>query len=135
MSIEDFGVIKRKAEKFMVFQGHLFKKGKRNAVPRRVVCDVDKQKEILRECHEGLGGGHHGRDATHIKVSLWYYWEKLTEDVKAYVETCEPCQRQSTYKESVPLNPTWTSTIFNKVGVDIVHMPKGVGQKNYLVVA
>ena len=42
MSIEDFGVIKRKAEKFMVFQGHLFKKGKRNAVPRRVVCDVDK---------------------------------------------------------------------------------------------
>ena len=53
----------------------------------------------------------------------------------SYVETCEPCQRQSLYREVEPLNPTWTSTIFNKVGVDIVHMPKGVGQKHYLVVA
>ena len=51
------------------------------------------------------------------------------------METCELCQKQSLYKEVEPLNTTWTNTIFNKVGVDIVHMPNGVGQKHYLVAA
>ena len=135
MTNEEFRALKRKADKFMVFRGHLFKKGKRNAVPRRVICDTDRQQEVIKECHEGFGGGHCGRDGTQLKVSLRYYWEKLTDDVRAYVETCEPCQRQSLYREVEPLNPTWTSTIFNKIGVDIVHMPKGVGKKHYLVVA
>ena len=133
MSIEEFKVLKRKASKFIVFKGHLFKKGKRNAVPRRVVCSTDEQMKIIQECHEGLGAGHRGRDGTQLKVNLCYYWDGMSDHIRTYVDTCEICQKQSTYREVEPLNPTWTSIIFNKVGVDIVHMPKGIGQRTILL--
>ena len=52
-----------------------------------------------------------------------------------FVESCEACQKRVTKRYDEPLYPTWMSTIWEKVGLDIVHMPKGNNGVKYLVLA
>jgi transposase InsO family protein len=56
-------------------------------------------------------------------------------DVKQWVETCEVCQKRDGKRWDEPLKPTWVSGLWEKVGVDVVHMPLGKGGKRYLVLA
>ena len=61
---------------------------------------------IIQENHDGTAG-HLGFKKTLEKVNRHFYWEKLTQDVKAFVTTCETCQRNksSTQKPFGTLNP------------------------------
>ena len=61
---------------------------------------------IIQENHDGTAG-HLGFKKTLEKVNQNYYWEKLTQDVKAFVTTCETCQRNksSTQKPFGLLTP------------------------------
>jgi hypothetical protein len=58
----------------------------------------------------------------------------MYEDCKRFVETCEECQRRAKIRWEEPLNPTWTTTVWDKVGLDVVHMPNSSGYK-YIVFA
>lgn len=51
------------------------------------------QKEILKECHDSLWAGHSGINRTFALVQDKYYWPKMQNDVKAYVQTCLVCQQ------------------------------------------
>lgn len=51
------------------------------------------QKEILKECHDSLWAGHSGINRTLALVQDKYYWLKMQDDVKAYVQTCLVCQQ------------------------------------------
>ena len=68
------------------------------------------------------------------RVADRYWWERLEKDVKAYVQSCEQCQKRSKITEEEALHPTWVSSMWSKVAVDVVHMPPCQG-KHYLVAA
>ena len=55
--------------------------------------------------------------------------------MKDHVRTCEQCQCRSGNRYSDELHPTFGSIAFEKVGVDVIHMPPGVGGKKVIVVA
>ena len=53
----------------------------------------DLRRSCLKLCHDAPWAGHFGMDRTLQLVQQIYWWPRLLEDVKAYVATCPPCQR------------------------------------------
>src|SRR6266508_2966079 len=49
---------------------------------------------ILSLSHEHSLSGHFGLEATLIKLKERYYWPKMKNDIKSYIQTCDQCQRQ-----------------------------------------
>ena len=47
---------------------------------------------IIKEKHSGTMGGNFGLDKTLELVRRYYYWPKLQNDVRNFVETCMICQ-------------------------------------------
>ena len=48
---------------------------------------------ILHECHDAPTGGHLGKDKTIEQVKRRFYWPGMDDDVRAYVTSCDACQR------------------------------------------
>ena len=62
-----------------------------------VVPDVGSlRKDILFECHDAFYSGHMGIAKTLKQVETNFWWPKLRDDVKTYVNTCDVCQRSKT---------------------------------------
>ncbi|GJT13174.1 putative nucleotidyltransferase, ribonuclease H [Tanacetum coccineum] len=50
--------------------------------------------QILRQCHSGPSGGHHGIVTTTRKVfEAGFYWPNIFRDARKLVRTCDACQR------------------------------------------
>ena len=99
---------------------------------RRVVISLESRTEILKELHDE--SGHRGRAGTYRRVADRYWWDKLWEDCSGYVRSCEQCQRRAPRHEEEALHPTCVLGLWQKVAVDVVHMPHRANM-NYLVVA
>ena len=51
------------------------------------------RKDILFEFHDAFYSGHMGITKTLKQVETNFWWPKLRDDVKTYVNTCDVCQR------------------------------------------
>jgi hypothetical protein len=58
----------------------------------------------------------------------------MYEDVVKFVKTCEECQRRARIRYEEPLHPTWSVTVWEKIGIDVVYMPDA-GSYKYIVFA
>ena len=47
----------------------------------------------------------------------------MYDDVVKYVKSCEECQCRARKRQEEPLHPTWSITVWEKVGIDVVYMP------------
>nr|GFA65262.1 reverse transcriptase domain-containing protein [Tanacetum cinerariifolium] len=55
----------------------------------------DEAFEILKACHEGPFGGHHGANLTAKKVfDAGFFWPSIYRDAHKMIKTCDICQRQ-----------------------------------------
>lgn len=134
MSDQDFNRIRKKSKQFLVRDGHLFKIARKGGMaPRRVICISERQEQIIRELHDDIG--HRGDLATFRHVSRRYQWKGMYEMVSKFVRSCGECQRRKGIRLQEPLHPTWTSTVWEKVGIDVVYMPEGEGGEKYIVFA
>ena len=43
-------------------------------------------------------GAHLGVDSTYEKIKERYYWPKMFEDVRKYIESCDNCQQREKTK-------------------------------------
>jgi hypothetical protein len=103
-----------------VRDGYLFKRGRKRGFPyRRVVGLPEQRLEIIRELHNGIG--HRSKQSTFEHVSQRYQWKGMFEDVAKYIKSCEEVQRRSRIQYEEPLHPTWSITVWEKVGIDIVY--------------
>nr|GFC10394.1 reverse transcriptase domain-containing protein [Tanacetum cinerariifolium] len=51
--------------------------------------------EILKACHEGPSGGHHGANLTAKKVfDAGFFWPSIYRNAHKMIKTCDICQRQ-----------------------------------------
>nr|GEZ39119.1 reverse transcriptase domain-containing protein [Tanacetum cinerariifolium] len=63
--------------------------------------------EILKACHFGPTGGHHGPNYTARKVfDSGFYWPTIYRDAQNLVKNCDVCQRQGkiSQKDEMPQN-------------------------------
>ena len=51
------------------------------------------RENILIECHDTFYSGHMDIRKTLKQVETNFWWPKLRDDVKTYVNTCDVCQR------------------------------------------
>ena len=56
--------------------------------------------QLLQNLHDSPQIGHSGVQTTYYRVRLYFFWPKLMEDVKGYIQQCDTCQRNK--DEHVP---------------------------------
>ena len=92
----------------------------------------DQKAEIFKKLYNKYS--YKGRESTYCQIADQYYWENCYEDVRTFVASCDRCQFRDSRRLEEALYPTWSSALFEKIGLDIVQMPSCEG-KSYLVVA
>nr|GEV66879.1 reverse transcriptase domain-containing protein [Tanacetum cinerariifolium] len=63
--------------------------------------------DILKSCHEGPTGGHHGANLIVKKVfDAGFFWPTIYRDAHAMIKSCNTCQRQGKFsqKDEMPQN-------------------------------
>nr|GEU63662.1 reverse transcriptase domain-containing protein [Tanacetum cinerariifolium] len=89
---------------------------------RRYVHD-QKAIDILKACHEGPTGGHHGANLTAKKVfDAGFFWPSIYRDAHDMIKSCDTCQRQGKFsqRDEMPQNAIQVCKIFDVWGIDFM---------------
>ncbi len=92
----------KKEKRYEIQDGLLLRKQKPplKAVP--FVPAGRMRTDILKVYHDTTGNGaHFGRDKTIRKIQERYFWPRMIEDIKNYVNSCLPCA-QNNYRRQKP---------------------------------
>ncbi|GJY80869.1 putative nucleotidyltransferase, ribonuclease H [Tanacetum coccineum] len=103
---------------------------------RRCVAG-DEATQILRQCHSGPSGGHHGIATTARKVfKVGFYWPHIFRDARKLVQVCDACQRAGNIssRDETPQKYIQVCKIFDVWGIDFMGpFPSSNGNKYILV--
>src|SRR6266498_5546173 len=75
---------------------------------------------LLYTLHEGPTGAYNGTERIFQQVQERYYWPKMYEDIRGYVQTCDACQRRGNPKANNILHPIKPKAPFQRIRIDIV---------------
>ncbi len=75
---------------------------------------------ILSLSYEHLLSGHFGFETTLNKLKERYYWSKMKNDVKSYIQTCDQYQRWGKTTDENELHLIKIKEPFYQWGIDIV---------------
>nr|GEW76232.1 reverse transcriptase domain-containing protein [Tanacetum cinerariifolium] len=79
--------------------------------------------DILKACHEGPTGGHHGAKFTSKKVfDAGFVWPTIYKDAHDFVKSCYSSQRQGkiSQRDEMPQNVSQVCEIFDVWGIDFM---------------
>lgn len=113
----------KSARRFMVWGGELWRKranGQHQKVPRR-----GRRSRLLRIAHDQMG--HRGVFSTVSRLQDRFWWPKMQDDVKWFVQTCHECQLRQMRQFISPPVVEKPATLFASVYIDTMHMPKAKG--------
>nr|GEV91174.1 reverse transcriptase domain-containing protein [Tanacetum cinerariifolium] len=93
--------------------------------------------DILKACHEGPTGGHHGANLTGKKVfDAGFFWPLICRDAHDMIKSCDTCQRQGkiSQKDEMPQNAIQVCEILDVWGIDFMRpFPSSKGNKYVLI--
>jgi len=61
---------------------------------------MERQLDVLHLYHDHRIGGHYGYRKTLDLILRRYWWKSIRKDVKAYVESCDVCQKSKVIRQS-----------------------------------
>jgi ribonuclease HI len=133
---EEEQTVKRRASKFVIVSGKLYRRGRTTPLLR--CLGEDETHLVLLEVHEGVCGSHIGGRALAAKLlRAGYFWPTMLQDSSEFVKKCDKCQRFSD-KQHAPaqeLTSVYSPWPFHKWAVDIVGpFPLAPGQLKFLIV-
>nr|GFA98525.1 reverse transcriptase domain-containing protein [Tanacetum cinerariifolium] len=79
--------------------------------------------DILKACHEGPIGGHHGANFTVKKVfDVGFFWPTIYKDAHNLVKSCDICQRQGkiSQRDEMPQNVIQVCEVIDVWGIDFM---------------
>nr|GEU37344.1 reverse transcriptase domain-containing protein [Tanacetum cinerariifolium] len=94
--------------------------------------------DILKACHYGPTGGHHGPNYTAKKVfDSGFYWPTIYRDAQDLVKNYDVCQRQGKIlqRDEMPQNTIQVCEIFDVWGIDLMGMFSSSRGNKYILVA
>ena len=101
---------------------------------RIFVPECDRE-ELFKEAHEGVFGGHLREAKIYSQLSKHYWWPGMRSDVSYWCKACLVC---ATRNLGQAIKPTLTITPvggpFDRVGVDVLQLPKSSSGNRYAVV-
>nr|GEZ19541.1 reverse transcriptase domain-containing protein [Tanacetum cinerariifolium] len=93
--------------------------------------------DILKACHGGPTGGHHGANLTAKKVfDANFFWPTIYQDAHDMIKSCNTCQRQGkiSQREEMPQNAIQVCEIFDVWGINFIGpFSSSRGNKHILV--
>jgi len=88
---EEAQTVKRRAAKFTMVSGKLYKMGR--ATPMLRCLSEEETELVLLEVHEGVCGSHIGGRSLAAKLlRASYYWPTMLQDCAAFLKKCDKCQ-------------------------------------------
>src|SRR6266511_1152831 len=100
------------------------------------VLKRNEMKPILSLTHEYPLSGYFKLEATLSKLKEKYYWPKMKDDIKSYIQTCDQCQRREKTTDENELHSIRIKEPFYQWGIDIVGPLTETSRENkYIVVA
>src|ERR1700722_13202746 len=121
----------QKSHQFFIKNGHLYKRRK-NKLPLTVILTASERMKILQQAHESLA--HRGIYGVFQTIRRRFYWPRLYQDVEQHIKSCHECQICSVKKVEIPVTISAPATIFSKLYIDVMLMPKARGYR-YIVAA
>nr|GEW82689.1 reverse transcriptase domain-containing protein [Tanacetum cinerariifolium] len=111
---------------------------KQDAKSRLIRCVHGQEAfDILKACHEGPTGGHHGANFTTKKVfDVGFFWATIYKDAHDLVKSCDSCQRQGkiSQRDEMPQNVVQVCEILDVWGIDFMGpFPSSQGNMYILV--
>nr|GEY13542.1 DNA-directed DNA polymerase [Tanacetum cinerariifolium] len=94
--------------------------------------------DILKACHNGPTGGHHGENLTAKKIfDAGFFWVTIYKDAHKFVKNCDSCQRQgkTSQRDEMPQNSIQTCEIFDVWGIDFMGPFLSSRGNKYILVA
>nr|GEY58535.1 reverse transcriptase domain-containing protein [Tanacetum cinerariifolium] len=94
--------------------------------------------DILKACHEGPTGGHHGANLTAKKVfDVGFFWPTIYRDAHDMIKSCDRCQRQGkiSQRDEMPQNAIQVCEIFDVWGIDFMGPFPSSRRNKYILVA
>src|SRR6266542_1682992 len=96
----------------------------------------NKIEPILSLAHEHPLSEHFRLKATLTKLKKRYYWPKIKDDIKSYIQTCDQCQRRGKITDENELHSIKIKEQFYQYGIEIVGSLTETSRGNkYIVVA
>ena len=114
-------------------KGILQEPGKRQA---KIATPQALWKELMQAAHGSKFGGHSGIFKMSERIRQNFWWPGLDEEVKDFIQSCEPCQRASnkSLTPPPPLQPLPETTRPNqRVHIDLFGSLKSSTNKNHFV--
>src|SRR6266508_3267303 len=91
---------------------------------------------ILSLAYEHPLSGHFRLEATLSKLKERYYWPKMKDDIKSYIQTCDQYQRRGKTVNKNELHSIRIKEPFYQWGIDIVGpLTKTSRENKYIVIA
>jgi hypothetical protein len=122
--------VKNHAKSYFLMEKMLWKRNGTRP-PLQVVLHPDRRLNLTKQAHDE--SGHRGKDPTYKKLSDSYWWPNQYLYVANYCRTCHECQMRSSYRNKIPIEPTYVRTILREFAADVVHMPLGKRGLRYIV--
>jgi hypothetical protein len=136
LSPRDRKQLNSQSQHFIIYNNQLFKKPRK---PKKQLIKVITRGELeplLDIMHSHPTSGHLGTEATFQRLKDKYYWPQMYNDIKAYVTTCDNCQRFGRPIRTEPLHTIPVGQPFERIGIDIVGpLPRTARGNRYIVVA
>ena len=82
---------------------------------------------MFKNLHDAINAAHMGRRRTLAKLQRKYYWPRMSEDVKSWIQACPTCQRRKALHKHAraPLKSTPAGMPNERVAMDVIdHLPK-----------
>ena len=101
----------------------------------RIIPPTSERRKLFSEAHEGPFSGHLREAKMHSQLSRHYWWRGMRRDISCWCRACLPCAKRGVGRPARPfLTPIPVNGPFDRVGVDVMKMPKTKGGNGYIVV-
>ncbi|RWS21384.1 hypothetical protein B4U80_02731, partial [Leptotrombidium deliense] len=104
--LDEDGIVRRKTEKF-----------------NQIVIPQKDRLNILKDYHSSSLSAHVGVIKTYLKIRRKYYWPRMKENIRKFVECCDVCQRtKDDHQKPIGLmgKHEISANLFAKIAIDYV---------------
>ena len=128
-------------EQLLIHDGVLFRQWESPDASKSVyelVLPKSERRDVLRDLHEGVTGGHLGETKVLEKLKERFYWPGHVRDVKNWYQSCSAYAQQKhlTPRNKAKLQPVRVGYSMQMVATDILGpFPKSESGNLYILVA
>ena len=123
-------------ERFVVMDGVLYYMDPGGQNRLRIAVPQTLRETLMKEAHGGPFGGHFAAKGLYKMLSQHFWWDGMYGDVVKWCRSCLTCagyhgcgRRTKPPLQSIPVGAP-----FDRVGIDIMEMPRTLRGNRYVVV-